>query len=665
MTNNLQHIPIPKAAATPRLSVIIRLCVLGALLAGFTLSAAAPVSAPVNVTKFGHIIVLENGRKKPLDTYARNLLLQFSGKRKLSGKSALEWLTDAILYPSRAAFDKVFLVNNPDIIQTLGIPVERKRRYSFAALSQAAEKLESYHAKAIKTAQEQQTPFDREIVRIYSNLIEYHSISSTLSCLFPNPDLLIPQTPEGTIPARLADPVKPPSFLDMMRESGFLSATMLRVQQLPSDSITESDQFIIAATKKMFDLSTRAGNPPPHLLPGVDSTGEAWLSLWGYLGKYRSASLANPCVTALLGASESYERGDQTAFDKAIEQFTLHAREQAPDRAYPNPAIELCYNKLNFFLYAKMLLGFAALFALVALFSEKRMVSFTSASMSIIALLLCTAGIIMRMFIMHHPPVTNLYETFIFVAWSTIIIGLVIELMGIRPIGLITASLAGFIFLHVAGRYAAEGDTLGMLAAILDSGFWLTTHIITIALGYAGCMGAGFIGHIYLVRRMISPANQNALVSIGRAVYGVAAFGLLFTTIGTVTGGMWADQAWGRFWGWDPKENGALLIILWCAILFHARLARRIADTGMAAGSIIAAMLVMCTWIGVNLLGTGLHSYGFTSSGATMLAFYCGFELLFLMVTGGMLLLQKKRNITSPAPVRSNAPRAPKRQTQR
>jgi cytochrome c biogenesis factor len=129
-----------------------------------------------------------------------------------------------------------------------------------------------------------------------------------------------------------------------------------------------------------------------------------------------------------------------------------------------------------------------------------------------------------------------------------------------------------------------------------------------------------------------------------RSLYAILAFGLVFTFIGTVMGGIWADQSWGRFWGWDPKENGALLIILWCAILFHAKLAGMIGSLGMAAGAVGSIITVVLAWFGVNLLGVGMHSYGFTSGVARWLLGFVGCELVFITVALALI----KKNPTPP-----------------
>jgi ABC-type transport system involved in cytochrome c biogenesis permease subunit len=197
--------------------------------------------------------------------------------------------------------------------------------------------------------------------------------------------------------------------------------------------------------------------------------------------------------------------------------------------------------------------------------------------------------------------------------------------------------------LMIAGKYALEGDTMGMLVAVLDSNFWLAAHVITIILGYAGIVLSGFIGHVYIIQKISQPHKKEMLKNTYQAVYSIQAFGIIFTFLGTVLGGIWADQSWGRFWGWDPKENGALLILLWSAILFHARKTNWIRETGMAFGTILGVIAVSLAWFGVNLLGVGLHSYGFTSGIARSLFLFIAFEVLFMAVTSFMLLTGKKQ----------------------
>jgi ABC-type transport system involved in cytochrome c biogenesis permease subunit len=199
----------------------------------------------------------------------------------------------------------------------------------------------------------------------------------------------------------------------------------------------------------------------------------------------------------------------------------------------------------------------------------------------------------------------------------------------------------------IADKYALEGDTMGMLVAVLDSNFWLAVHVTTITMGYAGCCAAGVAGHVYILQMLFNTGREK-LRSTYKSLYGLLAFGLIFVFIGTITGGIWADQSWGRFWGWDPKENGALMVVLWCALLFHARLGGIIKELGMAAGSVISIIMVMLAWFGVNLLGVGLHSYGFSSGAFMKLFIYILIETAFLIGSIFWVLNKERKAVKHP-----------------
>src|SRR6266849_655734 len=182
-----------------------------------------------------------------------------------------------------------------------------------------------------------------------------------------------------------------------------------------------------------------------------------------------------------------------------------------------------------------------------------------------------------------------------------------------------------------------------MLRAVLDTNFWLATHVVIVTLGYASTFVAGLLAILYIVLGLFTPMLTQKLtpvsapsgnpskgqgrgvqvspvsdMTVGRAlskmVYGIVCFATLFSFTGTVLGGIWADQSWGRFWGWDPKENGALIIVLWNAVILHARWGGLVKDRGMAVLAIVGNIVTCWSWFGVNELGIGLHSYGFTAA---------------------------------------------------
>jgi cytochrome c-type biogenesis protein CcsB len=247
-------------------------------------------------------------------------------------------------------------------------------------------------------------------------------------------------------------------------------------------------------------------------------------------------------------------------------------------------------------------------------------------------------AIISRIYISGKPPVVNLYSSAVFIGWATALIGLILEL--IYPIGVCNLAIAiiGAITLSVA-KSLESTDTLHVLQPILDTQFWLSTHVVTITFGYAATYFAGILGIIALVHRIASGMKQTTSNSedkqfqdiLFRMTYGVVCFGLFLSFIGTVLGGLWADDSWGRFWGWDPKENGALMIVLWNAIVIHSRWDKQVGQRGFALLAVVGNIVTTWSWFGVNQLGVGLHSYGFNSGVLVALAATVGAHLAFII----------------------------------
>jgi ABC-type transport system involved in cytochrome c biogenesis permease subunit len=182
---------------------------------------------------------------------------------------------------------------------------------------------------------------------------------------------------------------------------------------------------------------------------------------------------------------------------------------------------------------------------------------------------------------------------------------------------------------------------MGMLVAVLDSNFWLATHVVTITIGYGAAMVAALVGHILLLQLIARPQARDQADSLISTARGTAVTALFFTTLGTILGGIWADQSWGRFWGWDPKENGALLIILWLLFVLHGRLAGLLSRAAYASTLGLTSVTVVMAWFGVNLLSVGLHNYGFSQKNLIWISALTVLELIF--ATGGYLLARSRR----------------------
>jgi len=311
----------------------------------------------------------------------------------------------------------------------------------------------------------------------------------------------------------------------------------------------------------------------------------------------------------------------------------------AQPQALAKARAETVFNQMEPFYNAMVIYVLAGLLGVFSWFNLSETLRRSSLWLVWLAFVIHTAGLVFRMVLEGRPPVTNLYSSAIFIGWGVVLLGLILEHLYRNGIGVVSATGIGFITLIIAHHLALEGDTMEMMRAVLDSNFWLTIHVITVTVGYVGTFLSGFLGLIYILRgfftRTLDAATGKAL---GRMIYGIVCFATLFSFIGTVTGGIWADQSWGRFWGWDPKENGALIIVLWNALILHLRWGGLIRERGLVNCAIGGNIVTAWSWFGVNMLGIGLHSYGFTEAAFFWLVFFAASQLLFIAL--GLLPLK-------------------------
>ena len=230
-----------------------------------------------------------------------------------------------------------------------------------------------------------------------------------------------------------------------------------------------------------------------------------------------------------------------------------------------------------------------------------------------LAFVIHTIGLGFRMYLEGRPPVTNLYSSAIFIGWGACLLGIILERIFKGGIGLVVAGFIGFITLIIAHHLALERRHDGNVARGAGHQF-VAGHARggrdhRLRLDVCGRVA----GRDLHRARLLHPhaRRRDWRRSLARMVYGIVCFATLFSFVGTILGGIWADQSWGRFWGWDPKENGALLIVLWNAIILHARWGGMIKERGLMAMAVFGNIVTSFSWFGVNMLGIGLHSYGF------------------------------------------------------
>lgn len=591
---------------------------------------------PVSLTPFASIPVLDDGRKVPMDTYARNRLLQFSGRSSYKDLSALEWLAQLVFEPEQSATHTIFLINHPEVAQALRIPVDDKRRYSAAALLASWSTLSEWADKASRIAGEDQSLVEKEMIRVFVNLRTYLDLSYAFRFAWPHENFTIHER-DIKQHLRLPEDRRQFSFLEIFLKSNLFHPIVEPLRDKSPEEWTAFEREIFKLSSHLYSWSQDHLSGLPVLLPIEPHGEEVWMSAWdAFALGLRDQAVLN-ALRNMQGMARAYRERDQAEFDRSIDGLRLFVGQRmSGDRELKHIGLEVTYNALNLFYRAEIFYFLAFLSAFAVLLTTKRKQWFALAAVILVgvAFIPHTAGIIMRMIIMERPPVTNLYSTFLFVAWVCVGVGLLVEYIQRNGLGTLTAGFTGFALLLLSACFAAEGDTMHKVVAVLNSNFWLSTHVIAITIGYAGCCLAGFVGHIYLLQAIMTPRQRQRLEATYRVLFGLLGFGLTFSFLGTMLGGVWADQSWGRFWGWDPKENGALLIVLWCAILFHAKLGKIIGEVGVAAGSALGIIMVMMAWLGVNLLGVGLHSYGFTSGLARGLYTYSAVQALIIFVLG-------------------------------
>lgn len=601
-------------------------------IAGLTHAAGQEIKS---LDAFKMIPVMDEGRLKPLDTYARHHLLQFSAKDTFDRKPAIAWLARLLFTPESTKDDRIFLVNNPDIPQALHIKVDHSRRYTFSELQGAYPKLLELNQAAQNIPQKERNIVENEIIRIFENLRLYAQLSHELQFAFPHSDFTV-ASPQTAQVLNLPDTNNIRSFLDIALTADAMREATHDLENTPPNLWGSAQREIMGLLANMFQWSANYRDLGFNVIPSMQE--DVWLSPWDAINGEFASQKTRERLLLWQKMAQAFNDKEQLAFDMAARNY-LQTFNSKQTKKFP---LELAFYGLRPFFIAKIFYILAFVFVLLSFvgFGLQRMAYQLAWGSILLGFIPHIIGLIARCIIMARPPVTSLYETFVFVSFITVLLGALIERVNKQGLGLVVAAISGTVLLFIASSYSSEGDTMKMLVAVLNSNFWLGTHVLTITMGYGAACVAGLIGHIWLVQAMMRH-SQAQLDQTFKVMMGMLGLGLILTFLGTNLGGIWADQSWGRFWGWDPKENGALMIVLWIAMLFHAKISRMLGNLGMAVGTGLTLVVVMWAWFGVNLLSIGLHSYGFTSGIATTLAIYVICEIIFLSISTFIIRQQK------------------------
>ncbi len=603
--------------------------ILTAVMAAWFLNTLRP--PPVvdfHYTEFGSLPVVFNGRLQPMDSLARNSLLQIREKQTVNLEPwkgwnekpkiipAIEWLANVMMNPVVADQWPVFRVDNPDLVALLKLPGKDEsqhqdgKHYSWNQIQPALDVLDRENQRVDKIESASRNAYEHAVVKMHERLVLY---------------------------ARLGNTLQPPDAQDWNREvteyenlipAGVAAARAKEANQKYDEAAFSRFAGLIQEFDAMAGLEPPLVVPPHHSELSHDDWRRTGESL---LGALRTGTI-DPAVRYYAAMAGAFQAGNAGEFNRQLAGYRAFL---APDfsRELQKSRHEVFFNQMQPFYAAMVIYVLAGLLACLSWFNLSEVLRRSAVWLIGLAFAIHTSGLVFRIVLEGRPPVTNLYSSAIFIGWGAVVLGVVLERFHRNGIGAVVASGIGFITLLIAHNLAIDGDTMEMMRAVLDTNFWLATHVVVVTLGYASTFVAGFLGLIYIVRGVFTKTLDEATAkSLARMVYGIVCFATLFSFVGTVLGGIWADQSWGRFWGWDPKENGALIIVLWNALILHLRWGGMIRERGLINCAIFGNVVTSWSWFGVNMLGIGLHSYGFTDTAFKWLMLFVGSQIVFIIL---------------------------------
>lgn len=384
---------------------------------------------------------------------------------------------------------------------------------------------------------------------------------------------------------------------------------------------------------RMAEIEALATGEPFALVPSGMASGpdseSLWLTIPAGLEAKENVALRN----AFEGMSAAFTARDDAAFQDNVEKLAselaaLHVA--ANDVNLRKIEVEQVYQRVHPFRLAWIAFLAAAMVAALTNWKGRRVGYAVAWILSGAGFLLLVAGLAARCYVAGRPPVTNMYESVIWVSSGVLLFGLIFEAIYKCRTYLYTALPVAVIGLILADTQPMVLDSsINPLEPVLRDNFWLTTHVLSITLSYAAFALALGIGHIPLGMVI---AGRKPSAALYNYLYKLLQVGVLLLAIGTILGGVWANYSWGRFWDWDPKETWALIALLGYLFVLHGRIAGAWGGFGLAVGSVLGFLSVLMAWYGVNfVLGVGLHSYGFGSGGFPAVMTFVALDVAFVL----------------------------------
>jgi cytochrome c-type biogenesis protein CcsB len=412
------------------------------------------------------------------------------------------------------------------------------------------------------------------------------------------------------------------------------SAMMGRIEQQESGKqkvdLTHEEREAQVVSERLRVLNEAVGPESLAVVPHPSAPKGAWVpvtEIAKYYGTDKEAELQN----IFKALATAYVQRDPIAFGTASGQLRSFLASLSPS-VYPNFSSlqrEVRYNSFHPFRKAWAFYLAAFVWLLVTWRVRNQAIYWIGVAAFVAGVAVHAWGFYLRIMISGRPPITNMYESVVWVSFGAALFALILELVYRPRYYLVAVAPLSVVMLLLADQFPAVLDSsIGPLVPVLRDNFWLSIHVPTITLGYAAFAVAMAVGHIALGYYVFAPEARPTIAKVENFVYRAMQIGVLLLAAGTILGGIWAHYAWGRFWGWDPKETWALIALVSYLIPLHGRLAGWMSNFALSVSSVVCFMAVLMAWYGVNfVLGKGLHSYGFGVGGFGYVAGFVGIEL--------------------------------------
>lgn len=593
-------------------------------------------AAEISLKDIQSMPILYNGRLQPIKSFATDYLSMIDAPYVYK-TNATDTVMGMMIDPEKGLSLPIYRVKDQAVKTILSLRTDNDYFSLLDILDGFADKQELV-SKLSEMNESELTRSEKHLLDVYYATLMGVDISRSLTLFLP----LLPKNSEQENPELISFLEAQKTRAELQAElQGVLSEKGTNLEDFTEDEVTNAASAMIQDQMSFYGQTSRIFKVIPT---GWDTQGLSWLSPWGVVSEDAGSPLSARIMDHWQNLVNAYFRQDGTLWNTTRSDLLLSYNE-VDGVSQSRLQIESAYNFVPFnalisliYLVAAVLISISFRFEVVATPLGKKLIKGVLVSGVSIHFVM----ILIRCLIMERPPIGTIYESIIAVSFCLALFMVLsdwVKRLSFDKGMKVAVLLFSTFLILLASLIGQNGSTLMVLDAVLNTHFWLATHVVVITLGYAASVLCGLYAFVLLGKLAFLKDHVVKLDQEYKYLYALSILALMLTTTGTLLGGVWADQSWGRFWGWDPKENGALLIVLWLSWLVHARITKLISNYMYAVLMTPIISIVALAWFGVNLLSVGLHSYGFTQGLASLL-----FGFILIQILASCILVWQTRS---------------------